>query len=345
MKTRIKKNVGFFLLLFISISSSAQDIHFSQFDETPVLLNPANVGVQHEIRVIANYKSQWQSVNAPFKTVAVSVDGRLLKKKKNHLGVGLDFFSDKAGAGQIKTTQINFSLSGMVLLNKSNLISAGLMAGYIQRGINTTSYSWGNQYDGLAYDATRSTGEVNQMLNFNFVDLAGGIQYSFGSHEMYMSANNAKRLNLGVAVFHPHQPSYSFYGDATKLYMKFVFHGDAAIGINNSNIVLKPSYVVFLQGPTKEITPGLTGQYILQGDSKYTGIKKFMAVSIGGYYRAKDAVIALVKLEYNSSAIGFSYDINLSKLRTVSNTKGGFEISLRYAFDTYRRGATTSRFF
>jgi type IX secretion system PorP/SprF family membrane protein len=345
MKTRLKINVGAFLIVCITGTSVAQDIHFSQFDETPVLLNPANVGVPHEVRVIANYKSQWQSVNAPFKTIAVTVDGRLLKKKKNHLGVGLDFFSDKAGAGQMKTTQINFSLSGMVLLNKSNLISAGLMAGYIQRGINTTSYSWGNQYDGMAYDATKQSGETNAALNFNFVDFAGGIQYSYGSHEMYLSANNAKRLNIGVALFHPHQPAYSFYGDATRLYMKYVFHGDAAIGLKNTNIVLKPSYVVFLQGPTKEITPGLTAQYILQGDSKYTGIKKFMAISLGGYYRASDAAIALIKFEYNSCAIGFSYDINLSKLKTVSNTKGGFEISLRYAFDTYRRGATTSRFF
>ncbi|MDF2449863.1 MAG: hypothetical protein K0R26_2367 [Bacteroidota bacterium] len=345
MKAAFLKITGLFLSVLVSGESFSQDIHFSQFDETPVLLNPANVGVPHELRVIANYKSQWQSVNAPFKTIAVTLDGRLFKKKKNHLGIGLDFFSDKAGAGQMKTTQINFSLSGMVLLNKSNLISAGLMAGYVQRGVNATGYSWGNQYDGMAYDASRLSGEVNTVPNFNFVDFAGGIQYSYGSHEMYMTANNAKRLNLGVAIFHPHQPAYSFYGDATRLYMKYVFHGDAAIGLKNTNIVLKPSYIVFLQGPTKEITPGLTAQYILQGDSKYTGIKKFMAVSLGGYYRAKDAAIALIKFEYNSCAIGFSYDINLSKLRTVSNTKGGFEIALRYAFDTYRRGATTSRFF
>lgn len=345
MKNILKTTIVFAALIFTSRCVIAQDIHFSQFDETPVLLNPANVGVPHEVRVIANYKSQWQSVNAPFKTIALTVDGRLLKKKKNHLGMGLDFFSDKAGAGQIKTTQINFSLSGMVLINKNNLISAGLMGGFVQRSINTNSYSWSNQYNGLSYDAGRPTGEANQALNFNFIDIGAGVQYSFGSHEMYMTANNAKRVNLGVAIFHPHQPAYSFYGDATRLYMKYVFHGDAAIGIPNSNIVLKPSYIVFLQGPTKEITPGLTAQYIIQGDSKYTGIKKFTAISLGGYYRAKDAFIALIKLEYNSCAIGFSYDVNLSQLKTVSNTKGGYEISLRYAFDTYRRGATTSKFF
>ncbi len=331
--------------MFTSSSILAQDIHFSQFDETPVQLNPANVGVIHEVRVIANYKSQWQSVNAPFKTMAVSAEGRLLKKKKNHLGVGVDFFSDKAGEGQMKTTQVNLSLSGMVLIDKSNLISGGLMAGYVQRAMNTSAYSWSNQYDGLKYDASRATGELMSSSNYHYTDLALGVQYSYGSNEMYMSANNTKRFNLGVSMFHPHKPAYSFYGNDTRLYMKFVLHGDAAIGLKNTNIVLKPSYIVLLQGPAKEITPGLTAQYILQGDSKYTGIKKFAAFSIGGYYRAKDAVIALVKFEYNSCAIGFSYDINLSKLRTVSSTRGGFEISLRYAFDTYRRGATTSRFF
>ena len=84
------------LILLISNLSWAQDIHFSQFDETPLFLNPANVGVPHEIRANVNYKSQWQSVNAPFKTMAVSVDGRLLKKKKNHIGMGIDFLDRKS---------------------------------------------------------------------------------------------------------------------------------------------------------------------------------------------------------------------------------------------------------
>jgi type IX secretion system PorP/SprF family membrane protein len=340
----IHKNITAGFMLFASSIAIAQDIHFSQFDETPLFLNPANAGTPHELRVIANYKSQWQSVNAPFKTIAVSVDGRLLKKKKHQMGMGLDFFTDKAGDGQIKSTQINFSLSSIIHINNNSLLSAGLMAGYVQRSVNATAFSWANQYDGLTYDSKRPTGEPTIGTNFSYADLAAGIQYSYGSREMYMTANNAKRFNLGVSVFHPHQPAYSFYGDDTKLYAKFVFHGDGAIGIKNSDIVLKPSYIVFIQGPAKEITPGLSFQYILEGDSKYTGIKKFTAISIGGYYRAMDAAIALVKLEYNSCTIGFSYDINLSKLKAVSNTRGGFEISLRYAYNTYKRGGTKSKF-
>lgn len=308
---------------------ASQDIHFSQFDETPLQLNPANAGTRFDARVIANYKSQWQSVNAPFKTFALSGDMRLLKDKKNHLGLGLDFFSDYAGKGLFKTNQVNVSLSSIININARSFLSAGLMAGYAQKGVGSSGYSWGNQYNGQSYDATMASGELNPATRFSYADLGAGLQYSYGSKEMYMTANNARQVTVGVSVFHPHQPAYSYSNNANKLDAKFILHGDAALGIKNTNLVLKPSYIIFIQGPTKEITPGMTFQYILQNASKYTANKKFSAFSFGGYYRVQDAFIALAKFEINGYALGFSYDINLSKLKTVSSARGGFEISLR----------------
>jgi type IX secretion system PorP/SprF family membrane protein len=309
----------------------AQDIHFSQFDETPLQLNPANAGVHHDVRVIANYKNQWKAVGSPYKTFAVSADLKLLKKKKHHLGLGIDFFNDKAGDANMGSSQGNISFSGIININDKSLISAGLMGGFTQRSMNTTKLQWGSQYDGMAYNSALSTGEPSVVTNYTFADLGAGLQFSYGTNEMYISANNAKKVNIGVSVFHPHQPSYSFYKDGSqKLHMKLVLHGDAAIGIPNSNLVLKPSYIVFMQGPVKEITPGMTFQYILQEASKYTKNKKPAALSLGCYYRIQDAAIALIKFEYANYSIGFSYDINMSKLKTVTNTRGGFEISLRF---------------
>ncbi len=323
----------------------AQDIHFSQFDETPLQLNPANTGVHHDIRIITNYKNQWQSVGSPYKTFALSTEFKLLKKKKQHLGLGIDFFNDKAGDAQMGSNQANLSLSGIIPMNEKSLISGGLMVGFAQRTMTTSKLSWGNQYDGMAYNSSLPTGETNTVGNYTFLDLGAGIQYSYGTNEMYISANNARKVNIGVSVFHPHQPIYSFYGNKSeKLHMKLVFHGDAAIGIQNTNLILKPSYIIFLQGATKEITPGMTFQYVLQEGSKYTGNKKPAAVSIGGYYRTKDAFIALAKFEYANYAIGFSYDINLSKLKTVTSARGGFEISLRFiAPGAFGKGASRAR--
>lgn len=317
--------------LLFGTGAEAQDIHFSQFDETPLQLNPANAGVQHDVRVIANYKNQWKAVGSPYSTFAASADLKLLKNKKHQMGIGIDFFSDKAGDAQMKSNQGDLTLSGIININKKSLISAGLMAGFAQRSMQTTSLSWGNQYNGMAYDASLPSGETAMPGSFTYADFAAGIQYSYGTDEMYISANNARKVNIGVAVFHPQQPAYSFYGNKSDiLHMKLVFHGDAAIGIQNTNLVLKPSYIVFVQGATKEITPGMSFQYILQEASKYTGNKKPAAITIGGYYRLQDAAIAVVKFEYANYAIGFSYDVNLSQLKSVTSTRGGFEISLRF---------------
>ncbi len=330
----VLRKAAFLALLFsalLNFSVSAQDIHFSQFDETQLQLNPADAGVQHEVRIITNYKNQWQSVGSPYKTFAFSGETRLLRDKKHHLGLGLDVFSDKSGDANLKSNQLNLSLSGIIKVSEFSFVSAGLMGGFAQRSITLDGLEWGNQYNGTNYEASLPTGEVAEPVAFNFFDLGAGAEYSYGNSEMYISANDSRRLNIGFSIFHPHNPSYTFYGDKTQnLHTKYVFHGDASVGVKNTNLILKPSYIVFIQGATKEVTPGLIFQYVLQEASKYTGNKKPAAFSVGGYYRMKDAFIAVAKFEYSNYAIGLSYDVNLSKLRTVSKTRGGFEISLRF---------------
>ena len=53
-------------------------------------------------------------------------------------------------------------------------------------------------------------------------------------------------------------------------------------------------------------------------------------VSIGGYYRLKDAFVFVVGVGFMNFSMGISYDINLSSLNTASNYKGGLELSLIY---------------
>jgi len=321
-----------FALFAFANNTKAQDIHFSQFDETPVQLNPASVGVQHEVRAILNFKNQWQSIGSPYRTYAFSFDTRLLKNKKNHLGLGLDFFSDKAGDASFGSNQVNLSIAGLINLNDKSILSGGIVAGFGQRSMNASKLTWGNQYNGTNYDAAAATGESSLPGSFTMFDLGAGLQYNYGTDEAYISANNARKISLGVAVFHPHRPAYSFYGGSERLNMKIVLNGNASIGMPNSNLILKPSYIVFIQGPATEINPGMTFQYVLQEGSKYTGLKKSSAFSLGAYYRLRDAFIAIAKFEYSNYCIGFSYDVNLSKLKVASSARGGFEISLRWVY-------------
>ena len=53
-------------------------------------------------------------------------------------------------------------------------------------------------------------------------------------------------------------------------------------------------------------------------------------IHFGTFLRWDDAIIPVVKLDYNRFSLGFSYDMNISQLRTASQARGGFEFSLTY---------------
>ena len=102
------------------------------------------------------------------------------------------------------------------------------------------------------------------------------------------------------------------------------------MGIPHSNVGLAPSIICQVQGPQKEIIGGLMIKYYLKDDSKYTGYIKRSSVGLGVNYRYKDAIIVSALIEMGKYAIGFSYDINTSRLTKVSTLRGGPEIMLRF---------------
>ncbi|MEN9416069.1 MAG: hypothetical protein RLZ62_2373, partial [Bacteroidota bacterium] len=61
---RIRKLLSaFFLLSVITGSATAQDIHFSQYNMSPMTLNPANIGgFEGTARISGIYRSQWTSI-------------------------------------------------------------------------------------------------------------------------------------------------------------------------------------------------------------------------------------------------------------------------------------------
>src|SRR4051812_21468571 len=108
----------FILLAILSMNMRAfsQDIHFSQFLATPLLINPAQTGLGGNARMILNYKSQWQSVGSPYRTYAFSGDMTINKSrmKPNYFGMGVLFYSDKAGDSQMGITEGALTFSGVV---------------------------------------------------------------------------------------------------------------------------------------------------------------------------------------------------------------------------------------
>ena len=315
------------------VISNAQDIHFSQFYMSPLTLDPALCGATHDLEAGINYKNQWKSVASSYKTFGAGVNLRLNKKKvqKGFWAGGINFFSDKAGDSKMGTTQGNLTLAYHLLLSEHSTLGAGLQGGFTQRSINYGALQWANQYDGTNFNAALPSSEPTASNNYAFVDMGAGIVWTYSKSEKYMTGNDQRKINIGVAAFHPHQPEYSFYKTTgEKLHAKWVAHGELLMGINNTNLSLAPGFMYLRQGRMQEIYAGMMFKYQLKESSKYTGNVKGSAFSLGAYYRFKDAFAITSLLEFSNYAIGFSYDVNTSGLTKASNGKGGMEIALRF---------------
>ncbi len=88
---------------------SAQGMHFSQYFNAPLLLNPANTALSPEAdyRVGVNYRQQWAAVPVPYNTFAVYGDLQVLRNRNetNWLGLGAAVWNDVAGQGQLTLTR------------------------------------------------------------------------------------------------------------------------------------------------------------------------------------------------------------------------------------------------
>jgi len=332
--------------------TKAQDIHFSQFFQAPVLNNPGNAGVFNgDFRAILNYRSQWGSIGNPFKTYAFSADGSFMKNKWRNafLGYGLFAFKDVAGETQFATTNINATLSGVVNLDRNNSLSLGIQGGYVARSINYGNLRWDNQWNGFYYDSNLPAGEVVNLGNYNFIDASAGLVWTYGQNALNMNSNDQFSARMGLAIYHINRPKQILTnGDLDKLYSRFSLFGEFHYGVKNTRYAFRPKFMYYQQGKQKELNIGMFFRYMIREESKYTGIFKGVSASLGAFYRAGDAFIPALLLEVANYSIGFSYDMNVSKLSNASNGNGGFEISLRFITPnpyTYGRGSNSkSRF-
>ncbi len=321
--------------------AAAQDLHFSQFTESPLTLNPALCGsFQGTVLASINYRSQWSSVmggGAGFNTMGATVEFQNLVKKwkKGYLSPGILFYNDKSGDAKMGTTEVALNMACGIMLNSKNTVAIGIQGAWAQRSMNTAGLQWGEQFVGDDYDPNAPTGEPTFGNSFSYMDFSAGANYQYSSGQVGMTTNNESKADVGFAVYHINQPDISFYGSSvngTLLYMRYDIHGSLELGIRGSYLTVIPGFVYYSQGPSQELNTGIKLRYyVMQDESRYTGIKKGgNAFDMGIYYRWNDAVIIMLGMKVRDYCIGISYDENVSQLNVASSGRGAIELSLKY---------------
>jgi hypothetical protein len=99
---KYKKNIIFLIAAFAlcSLTTIAQDLHFSQFFNSPLTTNPANTGFipDADYRVGGNYRNQWSSVMAqPYKTMSLFADAQVFRERMENGWLGLGCNTERCG--------------------------------------------------------------------------------------------------------------------------------------------------------------------------------------------------------------------------------------------------------
>lgn len=331
MKTNyiIKSVLAFACLGQVAV---AQDVHFSQFNETPSIINPALAGVRYNTTVYANYKDQWGSVATKYQTFGLSFEQtiKFRKLKRNYIAVAANIFRDAAGDAKLKTLNPNLGISYIQRITRKMKLSGGLQGGFFYRTIDVDNLRWDKQYNGYAYDPSLPSGENAPKSSITAYDLGAGVNLSFAESDRFISSRDASKFNVGFSAYHYSLGRNSFFTTEEKLQTRICAYFNGDFNIPSSKNAVLPSILYMRQGPSTEVIVGALLKFIIVDQSTYTGNKKPCAFSVGGHYRFKDAIIPSILFQYDRYAFGVSYDINVSALTPASRRNGGLEIMLRY---------------
>jgi hypothetical protein len=188
-----------------------------------------------------------------------------------------------------------------------------------------------NQFDGNGYNPSLADGETLTKFSYHYWD--GSVGLSFNSSIL---GSQTDYYFIGAACHHFNRPQNSFYKNPpVELNPKLVFSGGVRLSINDmSYITLQGDYSK--QGEYSETIGGAT--YSRKIGNDYA--EPMYTFHFGGYLRWKDAFIPVVILDYRPFSVAFSYDVNISALKTASQYRGGFEASITYAGFLDRNNST-----
>ena len=319
-----KKKIIFLLGLYLALATilPAQDLHFSQFFNSPLTTNPANTGFipDADYRIGINYRNQYSSILAsPYKTISVFGDAQVFRNQIENgwLGLGGLILSDVAGSGGLRSTKIYGSIAYHQQLGNSSLLSAGFNAGWANKRIDVSKLSFPDQFDGKFFDNTIPTSVVLNTNSVSYFDMQAGLNYAyFPTEDVY--------VNAGYSIHHVNRPQETFFSgspDSSKIPMRHIMFLNALLKVND-RVIINPNMYYTNQAKSSEFVLGLNANYNLAGEG---GEKQLIA---GIYYRGGDAIIPMIGFEIKNIRFTFSYDATASSLSNYNNMQGAQELSI-----------------
>lgn len=325
--------------LVIGATATAQDMHYTLYNMSPLTMNPALSGAYSgTLRIGGIYRNQAFSVSnaRSYSTPSFYVDAPVYRgfRKQDWVGAGISFLSDQSGFLKLSTTRIALAASYHLALDKkgTSVLTLGLQAGSTSRKLT------------IPDDAS----DVHVSETF-LTSIGGGGASSFtdqlltGDNQKSLSSFSAgllfrtiinKTSNFEIGASAGHIPfsktaRYAFGSQGQGLQRPLLIsaHTKYEMPIDDKWSIA-PTAFMQLEGKAMEV--------LVQGWAGYQLNPEFK-LNFGLGYRVGDALNVLVGADYKDLRVGLAYDITLSSLSNANNYSGGVEIGAYYIIRKYKK--------
>lgn len=307
---------GFFGFLY------AQDASFSQYNSAPSLLNPSLIGQmqgEQQNRLLYNYSNKWWGSisETSWQNHYISYD-RQVNLKKDKLGIGGSFLSDRFARGSFSNNSAMFSTAYHKYLFENQTISFGGSVSFNQRSVEPQVLA-------------RPGRPLMMREQFNFVSANLGLLWTF-------KEGKNDQFTLGVAFYHLNRPNVSFVTNQENLLpVRMTLHSTYQISINNK-WHLEPSVAFSVQGQGRSLLFGNLMQRklnkIVGGQLRFGTYAEISGVPFSENSPSVRRIVLLIGGQYKQIVANLSYDTGLhfSRVSSFANSRRGVELSLGWQF-------------
>jgi len=331
------KNLLFlFFMVMATTWAGAQDRHFTLYNMTPVSLNPGHTGAfSGTARIGGIFRDQAFTGFGSniYVTPSAFIDAPIIMvRKRDWIGGGFFFYSDKAGSKELGTNGGALSAAYHLSLNKksTNVLSLGFQYGKFSRRIEFLGEDdFGEAGDKLQSSSSGGGSGGGSESNPGYTDVNVGLLYK-------SVLNKTSNLELGIVANHVNSPYKNYSAikasqDSTKgkrLARLWRVHGTYNAKLNDK-WGMSPS--IFFQ--TESGAMEMVTQFVV---NTRVGKEKQYKLNMGLGYRFGDALEVLFGFENKDIKAWVGYDITMSSLNNANNTVGAIEFAVQYQLNIFK---------
>ncbi|MEL7251624.1 MAG: PorP/SprF family type IX secretion system membrane protein [Bacteroidota bacterium] len=343
---KLSKFLPILVSLFCWQGLSAQDIHYTLFDYSPLRANPAFTGAfEGSVRIGGLYRGQWFTVGdfAEFTSPSFYADAPIIKgfRDQDWIGVGLFFVNDQFGAAKLRTSGGALSASYHLANKKrTSVLTLGAQYGNMQRRLDPGADLIYEQTIDEPFGGGGGTGTLEFANGANsplgepsYTDINVGLLYR-------TQIDKTSNLEIGVAGLHLNSDNNSLLSGSAG-----GGGGGGIAGRSERNLTIT-SHAIYEQQINDDwsINPKLFWQTTEGGGNNlllqaWMGRKmnEDLQLNFGLGYRAGDAANILLGAYYKDLRVALAYDLNVSGANAITNYQGGFELGAYYIIKIYKQ--------